>query len=96
MRMPIYPAVEIGWRLAFEAWGFGYGQEAALAVLKAGFEKYGLSEIIAITVPKNRRSIHLMEKIGMGHELDKDFDHPLVPVGHPLRPHVLYRIKAAT
>lgn len=21
-----------------------------------------------------------------------DFDHPLLPEGHPLRPHVLYRI----
>jgi len=32
-----------------------------------------------------------MEKIGMRRNPDDDFDHPLVPEGHPIRRHVLYR-----
>ena len=35
-----------------------------------------------------------MEKIGMyRHERD-DFDHPRLPLGHPMRRHVLYRLSA--
>jgi hypothetical protein len=34
-----------------------------------------------------------MEKLGMTHDLADDFDHPKLPEGHPLRRHVLYRLK---
>jgi hypothetical protein len=34
-----------------------------------------------------------MEKIGLTRDLAGDFDHPGIPEGHPLRPHVLYRIR---
>jgi RimJ/RimL family protein N-acetyltransferase len=34
------------------------------------------------------RSQRVMQRIGLRHELD--FDHPRVPDGHPVRPHVLY------
>jgi ribosomal-protein-alanine N-acetyltransferase len=34
-----------------------------------------------------------MEKIGMTRSPDDDFDHPKLPEGHPLRRHVLYRIR---
>jgi hypothetical protein len=34
-----------------------------------------------------------MEKIGMHHDPKDDFDHPKLPEGHPLRRHVLYRLK---
>src|ERR1700722_8979536 len=50
------PCVEIGWRLAYHAWGKGYASEAARAVLQVGFEKYVLKEIVAFTVPANVRS----------------------------------------
>lgn len=30
----------------------------------------------------------------MVRDADADFDHPAVPVGHPLRPHVLYRMSS--
>jgi hypothetical protein len=33
-----------------------------------------------------------MERIGMSRNLGEDFEHPKLPEGHPLRPHVLYRI----
>jgi len=32
------------------------------------------------------------EKIGLRYDLDGDFDHPSVPDGDPLQPHVLYRL----
>ena len=34
-----------------------------------------------------------MEKLGMVHHPEDDFEHPRIPPGHPLRPHVLYRIR---
>jgi hypothetical protein len=33
-----------------------------------------------------------MEKIGMHRDPQADFEHPRIAEGHPLRPHVLYRI----
>jgi ribosomal-protein-alanine N-acetyltransferase len=35
-----------------------------------------------------------MEKIGMSRSPEDDFDHPRLPAGHPLRRHLLYRIRA--
>jgi RimJ/RimL family protein N-acetyltransferase len=34
-----------------------------------------------------------MERLGMRRTESDDFDHPHVPDGHPLRRHVLYRLK---
>jgi RimJ/RimL family protein N-acetyltransferase len=86
------PCVEIGWRLSAEHWGQGYATEGARAALAFGFEVLGLEEIVSFTVPGNRRSRRVMERIGMAHNPADDFDHPLLPEGHPLRRHVLYRI----
>lgn len=36
---PFTPAVEVGWRLAREAWGRGYATEGALAALWFGFDE---------------------------------------------------------
>jgi RimJ/RimL family protein N-acetyltransferase len=33
-----------------------------------------------------------MNKLGMTHDPDDDFDHPRVPDGHSLKRHVLYRM----
>jgi RimJ/RimL family protein N-acetyltransferase len=85
------PCVEIGWRLAPESWGKGYATEGALAVIDYGFTTLGLKEILSWTVPANVRSQRVMTKLGMTHDPKDDFDHPLLPEGHPLRRHVLYR-----
>ena len=87
------PAVEIGWRLARSAWGCGYATEAARAALEFGFEQAGLAEIVSFTAASNRRSRAVMERLGMSHDPGDDFDHPALPPGHPLAPHVLYRIR---
>lgn len=90
------PAVEVGWRLARHAWGHGYATEAARAALRFGFEVAGLEEIVSFTVPANVRSRRVMERIRMTHDPADDFDHPKLPVGHPLRRHVLYRLSRSS
>lgn len=86
------PAVEVGWRVSRPFWGQGYATEAAAASIKFGFENFGLSEVVANTVAQNTSSRRVMEKLGMSHNADDDFDHPLIPEGHPLRAQVLYRL----
>ncbi|UUP16096.1 GNAT family N-acetyltransferase [Nitratireductor thuwali] len=97
--IPGLPAdsVEIGWRLAPEFWGKGYVTEASNAWLDYGFSELGLKEIVSFAVRTNKRSTSVMERIGMTHYPDEDFDHPAVPDSHPaLKPHVLYRISYET
>jgi len=86
------PAVEIGWRLHPDYWGYGYATEAARLALRDGFERLDLKEIVALTVPANHRSRGVMERIGMTRNEEDVFDHPRVPDGHPLKRHVLYRL----
>ena len=88
------PAIEVGWRLARDAWGHGYATEAALAALAFAFDQLESGEIVACTVPANRRSRAVMERLAMTHDPREDFDHPEVAAGHPLCRHVLYRLSA--
>ena len=86
------PTVEVGWRLARSAWGYGYATEAGATSLAFGFETLGLNEIVSFTTVANERSRRVMERLGMTRDPVDDFDHPNLPVGHPIRPHVLYRL----
>ena len=54
-----------------------------------GFNTLNLNQIISFTVPKNTRSIRVMEKIGL--EKDSYFRHPKLSLDHPLSQHVLYK-----
>ena len=56
---------ELGWRLARSAWGAGLATEAATAVLRDGFGRLGLSELIAVIHPENERSRRVATKLGM-------------------------------
>ena len=89
---PFTPAVEIGWRFRREAWGHGYATEAAAAALAWGFEVLGLDEILSWTTVDNVASRRVMERIGLTHDPADDFEHPQFAAGHPIRPHVLYRL----
>jgi len=91
--LPFTPAVEVGWRLARPYWGHGYALEAARAAIDDGFGRLGLAEIVAYTVPANQASRQVMERLGMSRDPAEDFDHPSQPEGHPLRRHVLYRLR---
>lgn len=88
--LPVGPGVEIEWRLAAESWGQGYAGEAARAALDWGFGTLALPEIVAFTAQSNLRSQAVMRKIGMVAEPWRDFDHPKLADGHPLRPHVVF------
>lgn len=87
------PCVEIGWRLAFDHWHKGYATEGAKAAVSFAFDELQLGEIVSMTVPANRRSRTVMERLGMTHSPEDDFEHPVLPEGHPLRRHVLYRLQ---
>lgn len=90
--LPFSPCVEVGWRLAAAHWSKGYATEAARAALGFGFGTLGLEEIVSFTAERNNRSRQVMEKLGLRNH-GEDFVHPTVPVGHPMRPHVLYRLR---
>jgi len=90
---PFAPAIEIGWRLDAAFWGRGYATEAAAEAAAYAFGCRGLSELVSFTVPANQRSIAVMERLGMTHDPADDFDHPSLREGHPLRRHVLYRLR---
>lgn len=89
--LPFSPCVEIGWRLVAAHWGQGYATEAARGALRVGFELLELAEIVSFTTVNNRRSSRVMERIGMHYS--GEFEHPGLSEGHPLRPHVLYRLE---
>ena len=90
------PCVEIGWRLEAQSWGQGFATEGARSAAAYAFETLRLPEIVSMAVPANVRSTRVMEKIGMKRDPGGDFEHPQVPAGHPLRHHVLYRLKSLT
>jgi RimJ/RimL family protein N-acetyltransferase len=95
MDAPICPCVEIGWRLARAHWGRGYATEAARAWLAHGLGTLELPEILAFTDPANQRSLAVMWRLGMRRDPARDFDHPAMPEGHPLRPHLVYALPRA-
>ena len=90
------PAVEIGWRLPRAFPGQGLATEGARATVDFAFNTLHLPEIVAVTALGNRASRHVMEKLGMFHRPDLDFDHPRMPAGHPHQRHTLYQLKNPT
>jgi RimJ/RimL family protein N-acetyltransferase len=89
---PFTPAIELSWRLARPFWGGGYATEAAIAVLDHAFGAIGFHDVVAYTVPENRRSRRVMERLGMWHDRAGDFDDPRLAAGDRLRSQVLYRL----
>jgi len=69
--------------------------EGAREVVRHGFEELQIEHLVSFTAQLNVRSIRVMEKLGMIRDPAEDFEHPKLPVGHRLRPHVLYRLPRA-
>jgi RimJ/RimL family protein N-acetyltransferase len=86
------PAVEIGWRLTQVAQGKGLATEGARTIVDFAFNQLGLAEVVAITALPNRASRHVMEKLGMTHRPELDFNHPRIPAGHQYERHTLYSL----
>jgi RimJ/RimL family protein N-acetyltransferase len=56
--------VDIGFAFLPQYCGAGYAREAAEAVLDDGRERLGMTRVVAITMPENRRSVRLLEQLG--------------------------------
>jgi RimJ/RimL family protein N-acetyltransferase len=54
------------------------------------FDGVGLDEIWSMTAVLNEPSQAVMRRLGLTEAAR--FDHPKVPAGHPLRPHVVYHM----
>ncbi len=85
--------MEVGWRLREDAWGQGYAKEAAIASLDLAFGRFAAPHVVALTVPGNRGSWGLMERLGMTHRADLDYEDPRF--GPELNPTIVYAIDAA-
>jgi RimJ/RimL family protein N-acetyltransferase len=59
-----------------------------------GFGTLALSEVVAFTSVTNHRSRAVMVRLGMRRDPAEDFDYPRLPENHPLRRHVLYRLRS--
>lgn len=81
---------EVGWRLARYAWHRGYATEAASAAMQVAFGGLQMTEIWSMTAVLNEPSLAVMRRLGLT-EVAR-FDHPRIPAGHPLRPHVTYHL----
>lgn len=89
-RASFTPCIEIGWRLAYHAWGRGLATEGALGCLKHGFQQLNFEEVYSFTSVRNKRSERVMEKLGMDYL--GTFHHPDLERSNPLCRHVLYRL----
>jgi RimJ/RimL family protein N-acetyltransferase len=83
--------IEVGWRLRRSAWGHGYATEAGRAAVCVAFEDLGFDELWSMTAVLNTPSQAVMRRLGM--TLHAHFEHPLVPEGHRVRAHVVYRLE---
>ncbi|WP_375451909.1 GNAT family N-acetyltransferase [uncultured Devosia sp.] len=94
VKMPLRgnPPVEVGWLLGQAYWGQGYAPEAARAWIDFAFTDHAFPEIVAFTARLNLPSQRVMQKLGMRYDPQADFEHPNIPEGHALRPHLLYRL----
>jgi RimJ/RimL family protein N-acetyltransferase len=81
---------EVGWRLAQSAWHHGYATEAARAAVDVAFGGLGLPEIWSVTAVLNEPSQAVMRRLGLS--VHGYFDHPRVPDGHRVQPHVAYHL----
>jgi RimJ/RimL family protein N-acetyltransferase len=59
-----WPGTEVGWGIAPEAQGKGYGKEAALAAIDYAFEQLGFETLIHCIEPANAPSIALAHSVG--------------------------------
>jgi RimJ/RimL family protein N-acetyltransferase len=68
-----------------ERWGEGLATEAGRASIAWGLERVGLVEVVSFTLPDNRASRRVIEKLGMAYV--RAFERRGLP-------HLLYRLGA--
>jgi len=65
--------VEVGYYLGRTGWGRGYATEAAAASVAYGFDRCGLSRIVAVVRHDNAASQNVLRKVGLRHVRDGHF-----------------------
>jgi RimJ/RimL family protein N-acetyltransferase len=81
--------IEVGYRLKRKFWGRGLATEGTIALIRRGFDEYGLQRIVARTLRENAASRRVMEKAGMRYLPEADYFEDAHP-GSP--PAVWYEI----
>jgi RimJ/RimL family protein N-acetyltransferase len=66
--------VEVGWSITPERWREGLALEAARASLAWGFSRAELERIVSYTLPGNKPSRALMERLGLTYEREFERD----------------------
>lgn len=76
--------VSIGYRLRRRDWGRGFATEAADAVVRLAFDRYGIDRAVATTMAVNKGSRRVLERIGFRHTrtVHLDWDVPLPGTEH--------------
>jgi [ribosomal protein S5]-alanine N-acetyltransferase len=77
------PEVEVLYALRSDFWGNQFATEMATAVVRFVFERVGVTELVAYTLPTNVASRRVMEKCGFEYEKE---------TLHAGLQHVLYRL----
>jgi RimJ/RimL family protein N-acetyltransferase len=72
--LPEFDVVDIGYRFFPEFWGRGVATEACIASLSFGFDTLQLDKIVGFVLPANAGSIRVLEKIGMRHDGEVEYD----------------------
>ena len=75
-------AIEAGWTIDPERWGEGLATELGAAAIQVAERDLGVRELVSFTLPDNRASRRVMEKLGFAYQRD---------ITHAGLPHVLYR-----
>lgn len=68
------PQPDLGYAFLPQFHGLGYASEAGAAVLRHGFDHFGMARILAIVSPGNAGSARVLEKLGMADEGLRDVD----------------------
>jgi RimJ/RimL family protein N-acetyltransferase len=81
---------DLGYWLERPAWGHGYAQEAARAVIDFAFEDLGLAELTAGHAAENTASGRVLERLGFAHV--RDGHRPSRPRGGEIVPYRFLRL----
>ena len=60
--------VDLGYAFLPRYWGKGYAVESSQAWLKFGWDKIGLTRVVAVVDPANEPSVRVLEKLGFVYE----------------------------
>jgi RimJ/RimL family protein N-acetyltransferase len=85
--------IEAAWRLDTRFVGKGYVTNPMRAVMPWAFSRLPVDEILTFTAATNLKSQAVMRRVGFTPDPARDFDHPQLPLEHPLRRHVVYSMK---